>query len=609
MRNDLRRPFADPLLKRKFFYRNLVSMLIPCLIPLLVLSSLAIYISNSYIRLDEERNQEQMLSQYNELIKLIVSEVDSLNVSFDMDPKIKTRLGTILSKNTYSDEDLESIFYLKNMIDVPANSKPYIRSVYVYYENEKGRFLSSREGIVELNNYFDTSWYSTYRWSSMTNEIRSEIREIREFPFNKSPEKVISLYKILSNKGTGRIHGVIVVNVLPSYLEKSYESLNERTNRALFITDKQGGMIAQSGSTVSRNLLSNLNLPDSFDLIRFERELQQITVKQTDRLHWNLISIVPKNSLFNLSAALVAMTGWLSLATLAICACLALWLTRKNYRQVYGIIHILESADSPDPIEPPPQKADDIYALIIKNIVETFIEQKYLKVQLSERLYKVQALEFRALQSQINPHFLYNTLNSIYWKTIQLTNAPNTASRMIELLSEILQYALDTSPQTVKLYEEIANIRSYVGIQQMRYKDRFEMVWDKSQQFDLCEVLKLSIQPFIENSIQYGTEAKSYLQIKVKYRLQGSVLKVTIIDNGLGMDSDRLAYVRAALSNDSELAGHVGISNTNKRFVLQYGEDFRIRLLSKKGWGTAVTLHYPQQKMAKELKPIHHFLD
>ncbi|TBL75691.1 sensor histidine kinase [Paenibacillus thalictri] len=594
MTNELHSPFADKTLKRKFFRKHLANMLLLCLIPLLILGSLAIYISDRYIRLDAQRSQEQMLNQYNELIEIIAAEVDSLSLSFDMDPKITTRLSSILSKTNYSYDDIEALFYLKNIIDVPANSKPYVHSVYVYYENDKRRFLSSREGLVDELSFYDVSWFPTYRNQTNFDEIKTEVRGIHQYAFEREPTKVISLYKFLSVKGVRSSKGVIVVNMLPAYLEKAYQTMNEQPDRQFFITDNEGRVIMHSGGSGAAAHVPSVRLTGNTDIAHFDEGLQHITVKKANRLQWNLISVVPRTSLFNLPAALIAATGLLSLASLAICAGVALWLTRKNYQQVYGIIHILESVDSPNPIEAIPQKADDIYALIIQNIVESFIEQKYLKVQLSERLYKMQALEFKALQSQINPHFLYNTLNSVYWKSVQLTGAPNAATQMIELLSEILQYALNTSKQMVTLNEEMTNIDSYIGIQQMRYKDRFEVIWDNVQPFADCRVLKLSVQPFIENSIHYGVEAKAYLHIKIKIRLRDSVLSVTIVDNGPGMDPSRLSEVRAVLMSDQELPGHVGISNTNKRLVLQYGQTCRIKLLSKKGWGTAVTLYYPQ---------------
>lgn len=595
MNNDYNKHIRVPSLKRKFFIRNLFGILLPCLIPLLLLGSMSIYISDRYIRLDAERKHEAMLNQYNELLQIIAAEVDSLSLSFDMEPKIATRLGSLLSTDTQSYENLEALFYLKNIIDVPAYSKPYVQSIYIYQENPRHRFLSSREGLVELASFNDKAWFDSYLKLKDTGELTTEVREIRQFPFEKQPTRVVSLYKRLSVRGSGTGAGVIVVNMLANYFEKTYDALgaSELPNSGFLIAGADGQVILQSGAAADEALNVLRRLPASLEPVPYDDGRLLVAVKEAPRLNWRLVSVVPGASLYNLTSTLIVATCSLAVACLLLCAGLALVLTRRNYRQLGNIIQILESADSTNPRDNLPRGVRDIYEFIMMNIVETFIQQKYLQVQLSERLYKMQAYEFKALQAQINPHFLYNTLNSIYWKTFQLTKSANVGCHMIALLSDILQYALDSAVKTVKLKEEIAHIQSYVEIQQHRYKDRFAVLWDIPDNANENEVLKLSIQPFIENSIQYGMESKPFLRIKVKVRQHPDALKVTVIDDGPGIEAGRLAHIHAALHEDEELTGHVGITNTNKRLLLQYGDAGRVRILSRPGRGTAVTLTFP----------------
>jgi len=235
-----------------------------------------------------------------------------------------------------------------------------------------------------------------------------------------------------------------------------------------------------------------------------------------------------------------------------------------------------------------------LYGLIIHNILNTFLQQKYLKVQLSERKFKEQLLELKALQSQINPHFLYNTLHSIYWKSFELTRSPNDVSVMIEHLSDMLDYAVRTSDDLVTLEEELLYCRSYLRIQQLRYPGRIEVLWDSDESWEACKVLKLSLQPIIENSIQYGLETRELLAIKVKFRMDHRVLKVTVIDNGAGIDRERMAEIEDMLTSEKERADHVGLFNTFRRLGLKYDAASRMRIVSKPGFGTAVTLLFPQ---------------
>jgi two-component system sensor histidine kinase YesM len=300
---------------------------------------------------------------------------------------------------------------------------------------------------------------------------------------------------------------------------------------------------------------------------------------------------------FNITGiVLTNITIALAFCSVLFSGLLAFWLTKKNYRQVFRIIQTLNSASAGKEETAKADKVTDLYGLIIHNILNTFLQQKYLKVQLSERKFKEQVLELRALQSQINPHFLNNTLHSIYWKSLELTRSPNEVSLMIEQLSDMLDYAVRASDELVTLEEELVYCRSYLRIQQTRYPGRIEVIWDADESWEACKVLKLGLQPIIENSIQYGLENRKLLRIKVKFRMNdSSVLKITVLDNGAGITQARMRDIEALLSSDTERADHVGLLNTYKRLGLKYDAASMMRILSKPEYGTAVTLLFPQK--------------
>ncbi|WP_229522471.1 histidine kinase [Paenibacillus monticola] len=109
-------------------------------------------------------------------------------------------------------------------------------------------------------------------------------------------------------------------------------------------------------------------------------------------------------------------------------------------------------------------------------MITHFIEHRYIRTQLLEKKYRLQVMELLALQSQINPHFLYNTLHSIYWESVALTGKPNKVSEMVEDISDILSYSFSNPTETVTWAAEISNTLSYVNIQKTRYKDKFDFL-------------------------------------------------------------------------------------------------------------------------------------
>jgi two-component system sensor histidine kinase YesM len=216
-------------------------------------------------------------------------------------------------------------------------------------------------------------------------------------------------------------------------------------------------------------------------------------------------------------------------------------------------------------------------------------------------------MEMLALQSQINPHFLYNTLEIIYWKTVAISGKPNEASTMIEHSGDILKYAL-SSPQhkMVILQKELQHTQIYVEIQKIRYKDKFEVIWDVKGNLQRYFVPKLLLQPLIENSIYHGIKEKpGKCCIKVRIRRLPSMISIHVIDNGIGMSRERLNEVMSLMAHDDsrnqnttpepmkDSPGNIGLYNTNKRLVLSYGELFNLRIVSKPGWGTSVQIRIP----------------
>ncbi|MFC0214023.1 sensor histidine kinase [Paenibacillus chartarius] len=581
---------SEAALTRKFFADNLRRIIVLSLIPLTLLGSLSIFITDRYIRQSVEQNSESRLDQLTELTQVIPSELDSLSLSFDKDPKIKIRLQSILNTSSFTYEELEALFYLRNVIDVPANSKPYIHSIYIYYDNPYGRYLTSRDGMAQLDSSLDKDWLMHARRTGAGEE--EFFTELRNLPTSTGPDRfaeVITVYKPFSFSSSGSFQGLIVMNVLPSYFQKSLLESDPWPGSYYYMTDRNGIPLVHSESFPGV-------VPMKDNGARFSYNEAWVNVKDVPRLAWKAVSVIPSAALYSLPSTIVRITLALCLLSLLLSAAYALWITRKNYRQLSQIIHVLDSADAAgDQVPAMPEHIHDVYELIVRNILQTFLEQKYLRVQLSERQARMELVELKALQSQMNPHFISNTLHSIYWKTFQLTRSPNEACLMIERLSDLLEYSLRAADEAVLLRDELTNVRSYVELQRTRFGSRLTDVWDIGDGTEECRVVKISLQPLVENSIHIGFESEQRLTVKIKSRLENGRLKVTVIDDGPGIAKERLAHIRRSLENNALTGKHVGLANTSKRLSLHYGSGGLLRIMSREGSGTAVTLIFPQE--------------
>lgn len=587
------------MMKRKFFFKNLTFFLILLLIPMLLLGTFSILVTQRFIKDNIEKSNINLLMQSKENIELILNEVDSLSLNFDKDPVIVKRLKELLSSDSITYEGLDSLDYIKNYVDVPANSKSYIHSIYVYYESGSSKFISSSQVLSDLRTYTDKAWYDSYQKKKElpSEDLWFEAREVKLYEFDKKPTSITSIYKKLYTPGSNSCTGVVVLNIHTPYVDNLLKSIATVSNQSIIVTDSSNNILFKNYKYpyIDNIDLSNLaNNPGKFLNIKIEDTYYTATVIHSERYKWNYISIAPQKSLYKLTFTLRLATFLLLILLLLIGIILSFIFAKNNYKQIQRVLSVIEAAENDSPLPDLPSKVTDEYGFIVQNIIKTFIEQSYLKVQLSERKYKMQVMELEALQSQINPHFLYNTLHTIYWETLNLTGKPNKANQMISHLTDILDYALSNPRQCVTILEEIKYTRNYVEIQKIRYNDKFDVIWEYDQDLRNEKILKLILQPLIENSIYHGIKEKQGLGlIKIKIQRDNLLLKITVIDNGLGIKKQDLDAINEKLEVEGDYSRHIGLFNTNKRLQLRYGEEFGIKINSKIGLGTAIYIRIP----------------
>ena len=204
--------------------------------------------------------------------------------------------------------------------------------------------------------------------------------------------------------------------------------------------------------------------------------------------------------------------------------------------------------------------------------------------------------ELKALQSQINPHFLYNTLDSIIWMAEGKKN--EEVVLMTASLARLLRQSISNEDEVVPIINEVEYAKSYLTIQKMRYKDKLEYQIDVDSSILYIPLIKLVLQPVIENAIYHGLkykESKGLLIIKGFMKDGNAVLQV--IDDGVGMDEETLAHIYDKHKVNYHSNG-VGVYNVQKRLKLYYGDDYGITYESKKGEGTTATITIPGSQEA-----------
>ncbi len=236
----------------------------------------------------------------------------------------------------------------------------------------------------------------------------------------------------------------------------------------------------------------------------------------------------------------------------------------------------------------------------ISHIADGFnkMVEKLDEAQQNERVatQKQREAQISALEAQINPHFLYNTLDTINWMAIDKDEYD--ISNAINALANIFRYAIVNSNQEVTVREEIEWLRQYIHLQQFRLKNSFACKIDVNADVMDCKVHKLLMQPYVENSIIHGFEGmKENALLEVKLFTQEEHLIIRIIDNGVGMPQELLAHINSGCEDMTGDRTHIGMSNVAIRLRMYYGESARVEASGGADGGTCIQITIPLKKM------------
>lgn len=215
--------------------------------------------------------------------------------------------------------------------------------------------------------------------------------------------------------------------------------------------------------------------------------------------------------------------------------------------------------------------------------IHTLIEESYKK-ELDRKI-----SELNLLQEQINPHFLYNALSSI--SVLAMGNGDKAASRAILYLSDFYRITLSKGKQDITIREELNLLESYLKIQRMRFGDSIEVEYELDESLLDVHVVKLTLQPIVENAIHHGRDDDSevfHILIRLFEEQEKTVFEV--IDDGCGMDPEKLMELQNSM-NHSE--GGYGLRNVNIRIKLQYGPQYGVYIESERGFGTKIRIEFP----------------
>jgi two-component system sensor histidine kinase YesM len=401
---------------------------------------------------------------------------------------------------------------------------------------------------------------------------------------------LFAIGRVINSRESFTPIGILIVMVRLDTLQGYYD---EFENNA----DARYLLYAQDGSTMN---VDKTDVPAYTDLLshddtmmNLEGQTYLVSIEQLQNSGWKFVKLTSKSSLLNSVSVLKQATFINLLIVFAFFFPLSMFISARITRPIKALSNLMLGTIKKNFITRAQFQGNDeigrlsqAYNIMIDEIDHLIRNEYALRLMNKEN-------ELKMLQSQINPHFLYNTLDTMNWAARM--NGIDEVGELAESLAKLMRAAIRNDGQQYKVKDELDYIMSYFKIQKYRYEDRIEMIMDVDPEILHGYIPKLIIQPLMENAIVHNMESNVQLTtiILIIRREDAESISVRIEDDGVGIPEDRLSEIRKALTDGIEIEGDShGLLNVHRRLILNYGNHGGLNINRLKR-GISIQFHYP----------------
>lgn len=494
---------------------------------------------------------------------------------------------TIALNHTYEEYLQYSLEkYTKQTSFIPKNMFTHFNAFFAQDEDINAVTLNSSDypAVFYQFVYDNTEWNQSIEGLSMS-----------EREGNINPDKLTNTFSktlLINNVATLQKTGDLTIYYSTDALREIVHQTEAVVKSSFFLTNQDGHVVYSENNGIPEAFIDELLEKENGNEIKWQGETYII-----NSIHgigdYAAYMVIPHKELNKLT--FVRGTMWLLVSLTLIISIMFTYSFIRHYSARIQTIDqsIQEVQNGNLSIRIPISKQKDELTTIASSFNSMLDElNEYV-----DRVYvlglKQQQAELKALQSQINPHFLFNTLETI--RMTAVIDGSKTSSKMIYHLSRLLRYSLQ-SKESVPLYMEIENIQQYLQLVQLQHPNKLEVQIDISKEAEVNAIQRLVLQPIIENYIVHGLQKdRNDNKLAIEAKRQGESIKITISDNGKGIEKERLETILQHLEDEeNDQIDSIGMKNVHQRLKLKYGEAYGIEIESRENVGTTITLIIPR---------------
>lgn len=507
-------------------------------------------------------------------------------------------ISLYLFEEEQSEEDIEEERErILTQFNTIMESREDIYNVAAVAEN--GRYIMNR-GEEDLTPYIDIrklDWYQAAMESPTGIAVSSSHVQNA---IKSSYKWVITLSRVLVNNRTGAKEGLFFIDLNYSAISDLCNNNTIGNKGYIFVLDDKGNVIYHPKQQLMYGGLHTEHIEEIMACekdsltVRDGTERKLYTLSRSQKTGWTVVGAAYTSELLknNKQARMlyILAAAILILAVFAISSILSREITKPLRRLSESMSRVekgeFDRANVDVTMENEIGSLGKSYNLMTERIHTLMEENVYEQKQKRKS-------ELKALQAQINPHFLYNTLDSIIW--MSEAGQSDEVVEMTSALAKLLRQSISNDHEQVELGQEMEYVKNYLTIQKMRYQDKLEYTVEVDPKVRHVMIVKLVLQPIVENAIYHGIKYKgSKGTLRIRAFAESEDVCIVIEDNGIGMDETALNIIFDETQKIHKQNG-VGVPNVQKRLKLYYGDKYGIIYESKVGIGTRATIRIPQQ--------------
>jgi two-component system sensor histidine kinase YesM len=566
---------------------------------------ISLIVINKYSKSVEENTSiysyqiiDQVIKNIDFYIKEVenVSAITNYNYYIQKYLKNKNQSGELDRTNNIN----QSIALLRDI----GNLRQDVMSTFII--GNDGSVLSNKDNIqIDKNyNFINQEWFISAKENKDTAII---VNPHKQNYIMGSDDWVISLSRCIRSYDDDSPIGVLLIDLDLNVLDDICSNVKPGKNGYIFLIDSNGNVVyhpdysyiyslMNASSIFSREdnfIPSVLESKEGSFIRNINSEKQHITFKPYNAAGWTIISITPYDDMLKEINNMKQFLIFVGLVCLLCIFAMSILIASMITKPIKKLELLMEEAEKGNlEVSLDFKSEDEIGKLsyrfnIMINKIKALMDQ-VVKEQEAKR-----KSELKALQAQINPHFLYNTLDSIIW--MAEVNSSDVIL-MTDALAKLFRISLSKGQEIIPVKHEIEHVRNYLIIQSMRYTNKFDYKINVDREVLNYNTLKLILQPLVENSIYHGIKTKrqkGFIEINAKL-IEDKIL-FEVIDDGIGMEQSKCEEILSKYDNSPNTNGFngVGTRNVNERIKLYYGQEYGLKFTSKPGVGTKVQIFLP----------------